>query len=78
MISAQYIEREAIDVRSSGDTRRRVDAYFVSYLCPPDSVNPGVAPHEWVCRFEVPRGQPFTMQNFPTKDAAKAVRGFVI
>lgn len=78
MIKAQHIDREAIDVRSIGDSRTRVDAYFVSYQCPPDSVNPGAGPHEWVCRFEVPRGQSFKMQNFPNKDAAKAARGFVI
>lgn len=78
MIQAQFIDREAIDTRSSADTRTRVDAYFVSYRCPPDEVNPGAGTHEWVCRFEVPRGQAFKMQNFPSKEAAKANRGFVI
>lgn len=78
MIKAQHIDREAIDVRSSGDSRTRVDAYFVSYDCPPDAVNPGAGKHEWVCRFEVPRGKAFKMQDFSSKDAAKNARGFVI
>lgn len=78
MIQATHIDREAVDVRSSGDSRSRVDAYFVSFKCPPDKVNPQAGSHEWVCRFEVPRGAKFQMQNFSTKADAKAVCGFVI
>lgn len=78
MIKAQYIDREAIDCRSSGDQRKRVDAYFVAYLCPADDINPREASHEWFCRFEVPRGSKFTMQDFPDKESALAARGFTI
>lgn len=78
MIEATHITREALDVRSSGDSRSRVDAYFVLFKCPPDEVNPQIGNHEWVCRFEVPRGTKFQMQNFATKADAKAARGFTI
>ena len=78
MIRANCIDREALNVRSSGDSRKRVDAYFVSYSCPPDAVNPGVAPHEWVCRFEVPHGTEFRMTDFPSKASAIAARGYTI
>lgn len=78
MIKATHIERTSADVRSSGDTRKRVDAYFVSYQCPPDAVNPGTGSHEWICRFEVPRGSKFEMRDFPNKEDAKAARGFTI
>ena len=78
MIQANYIDRETLNVRSSGDSRKRVDAYFVSYRCPPDDINPGPASHEWICRFEVPRGAKFRMTNFPTKAAAIAARGYTI
>ena len=77
-ITAVQVERTALDTKSSGDMRKRVDAYFVSYCCPPDDVNPGPFTHEWICRFEVPRGTKFEMRNFPTKAAAKAARGFTI
>ncbi|MDO8414866.1 MAG: hypothetical protein Q7S87_01495 [Agitococcus sp.] len=75
MLIAKGIDREARDVPSSGDSRKRVDAYFVSYDCPPDKVN--ASRHEWVCRFEVARGASFTMQHFEDKVQAKAARGFV-
>ena len=78
MIQANYIDREALNVRSSGDSRKRVDAYFVSFNCPPDDINLGVAPHESICRFEVPRGAKFQMTNFPNKAAALAARGYTI
>ena len=76
MIKAKYIDRESVDVRSSGDQRKRVDAYFVAYDCPVDEIN--TTPHEWLCRFEVSRGAPFKMQDFPTKTAARAAQGYVI
>jgi hypothetical protein len=75
-LRARAIEREARDVRSSGDSRKRVDAYFVVYDCPPDAENP--ARHEWVCRFEVPRGTPFEMRDFPNKAEAKAAKGYTL
>ena len=78
MIRANCIDREALNVRSSGDSRKRVDAYFVSYRCPPDGINPGIARHEWMCRFEVPRGTKFQMTNFPNKASAIAARGYTI
>ena len=78
MIQANYIDRGALNVRSSGDSRKRVDAYFVSYRCPPDDINPGPAPHEWICRFEVSRGAKFQMTNFPNKASAIAARGYTI
>lgn len=78
MIIAQFIQRQALDVKSSGDSRQRVDAYFVSFKCPPDKLNHGPGDHEWVCRFEVPRGVPFQMRNFPSKEAAHAVQGYKI
>ena len=78
MIQANYIDRETLNVRSSGDSRKRVDAYFVSYRCPPDDINPGPALHEWMCRFEVPRGTEFRMTNFPNKAAALAARSYRI
>lgn len=74
MIEAVRIEREAPDTRSSGDSRRRVDAYFVLFHCPADAVNPG--PHEWIRRFEVPRGTKFEIRNFPDKQAAIAASGW--
>ncbi len=74
MIIAKYIDREAMDVRTSGKTRRRVDAYFVSFSCPPDDVNSDH--HEWMCRFEVPRGESFCMNNFESKSAARAACGY--
>jgi hypothetical protein len=75
-LRAVAIEREARDVRSSGDSRKRVDAYFVVFDCPPDADNP--ARHEWVCRFEVPRGAAFTMRDFPDKATAKAAKGYTL
>ena len=78
MIQANYIDRETLNVRSSGDSRKRVDAYFVSYRCPPDDINPGPASHEWICRFEVPRGAKFQMTNFPNKASVIAARGYTI
>lgn len=75
MITAHHIDREPLDARTSGKGRKRVDAYFVSYLCPSDAANPG-GPHEWMCRFEVPRGATFRMKDFADKDAARAARGF--
>ena len=76
-ITARGVEREEMDVRTSGKGRRkRVDAYFVLYHCPADEYNLG-GPHDWICRFEVPRGAPFRMQDFDSKKAAMAARGFV-
>lgn len=76
MIKAKYIHRENMDVRSSGDQRKRVDAYFVTYECPKDEFNN--TPHEWCCRFEVARGEHFQMQDFPNKTAARATQGYTI
>lgn len=75
-IKALAIDRESRDVRSSGDHRGRVDAYFVLFQCPPDDVN--TSAHEWICRFEVPRGTPFKMQDFENKAAAHAVKGWAL
>lgn len=74
MIKAVRIEREALDTRSSGDSRRRVDAYFVLFHCPADAVNP--APHEWIRRFEVPRDAKFEIRDFADKPAAIAASGW--
>ncbi len=63
------VEREALDVRSSGDGRTRVDAYFVAY-----AVDGG----DWVCRFEVPRGAKFAPALYPTTEAANAAKGYAI
>lgn len=76
MIKARCIERSSLDVRSSGDRRKRVDAYFVCYDCPPDDAN--ADRHEWVCKFEVERGAPFQMRDFPTKSAARAEQGYTL
>jgi hypothetical protein len=76
MIKARTITRECLDTRSSGDHRHRVDAYFVSFECPPDELNRDR--HEWICRFEVPRGTVFQMKDFPDKAAAHAAKGYVI
>ena len=76
MIVAKYVDRVYTDVRSSGDRRCRVDAYFVSFDCPSDDYNN--TRHEWMCRFEVPRGGTFTMRDFPTKAAASATKGYTL
>ena len=76
MITAQIVERVAHDVRSSGEARKRVDAYFVVYKCPADSVNPSPKEHEWVCKFEVERGAAFEMSNYPNKQAARSASGY--
>lgn len=76
MIKALYIDREALDVRSSGDSRKRVDAYFVAYLCPPNKQYS--EPWEWVVRFEVARGNKFLMRDFPDQTAAISERGYTI
>ena len=71
MIRFKAIEREAFDVRSNFDRRKRVDAWFCSYSCPPDSINPD-GPHDWICRFEVPRGTAFKpVLSFTDKRAAR-------
>lgn len=77
MIYANSLDRELLDTRTSGKGgRKRVDAYFVLFDCPADDINPG-GPHQWACRFEVPRGTPFKMPvRFANKDAARAARGF--
>lgn len=73
-IKALAIDRESFNVRSSGDERNRVDAYFVEFDCPPDRHNPDR--HIWICRFEVPCGAAFKMANFPSKSAAHAAKGW--
>lgn len=75
-MEAIRIDREALDVRSSGDQRKRVDAYFVLYRCERDSVNPRDDWHDWICRFEVKRGEQFAMRNFNSKSEALKARGF--
>lgn len=76
MIKAHALDRESYDVRSSGDQRKRVDAYYVEYDCPADKFNP--ERHIWICRFEVPRGGKFQMQDYPDKKTAIDSRGFTI
>lgn len=75
-IIAKCIERRAYDTRSSGDNRFRVDAYFVLYCCPPDKYNPGPYNRDWICRFDVKRGEPFKMQDFASKDDAHKAKGW--
>ena len=77
VIRVLNITRTALDVRSSGDRRKRVDAYFVAYWCPADEVNPDGG-HEWICRFEVPRGAPFSPVDYPSKKGARAACGWYI
>jgi len=75
MIKFTGITREAFNVRSSGDNRKRVDAYFIEFTCPPDANNPG--PHEWIRRFEVPVGTELMVpKTFPDKAAAIAASGW--
>jgi hypothetical protein len=75
MIRASHICRESYDVRSSYDGRKRVDAYFVEYVCPADDVNPEGA-HTWRCRFELPAGSPRLVPvDYPNKKAALAAGG---
>lgn len=74
MIKAREVHRTISDARSSGDGRHRVDAYFVVFDCPPDDTYPHA--HEWCCRFEVPRGAKFTLQDFENKAAAYAAKGW--
>jgi hypothetical protein len=76
MIKAKYVDRESYDVRSSGNRRKRVDAYFVAYQCPADKFN--ASEHEWICRFEVERKSEFKMCDFESKEAARANCGYVI
>ena len=64
------IVREALDARSSGDQRKRVDAYFVEYPHPDGG--------PWIVRFEVPRGSVFVPQEYATQADAIAARGFMI
>lgn len=76
-VTAIAIDREALDVRSSGDQRRRVDAYFVEFECTPDRDNPGAENHTWICRFEVARGTPFKLPgSFLNKDEVHAIKGW--
>lgn len=76
MIRAIALEREAFDVRSSGDRRNRVDAYFVLYQCPANKTYP--APWDWCCRFEVPRGTPFKMRDYETQKDAMEAKGYTL
>lgn len=74
MIRASHVRRTELDCRSSGDRRNRVDAYFVSFDCDPDEFE--ATRHEWICRFEVPRGTKFEMRNFKSKADAHAAKGW--
>jgi hypothetical protein len=76
MVKFRCVSRVATGTRSSGDSRKRVDAYFVEFDCPADAINP--APHIWVCRFEVPRGTKFVSRDFPDKAAAHATKGWTL
>lgn len=62
--------REDLDTRSSGDNRRRVDAYFVEYPHPDGG--------PWIVRFEVPRGTKFVPQSYATQADTNAARGYTI
>ncbi len=68
------LERVIKNARSSGDARKRVDAYFVCYFAewPDGSIG------DWVCRFEVPPGAPFSMTLYPTQKEANAARGYTL
>lgn len=77
MIKAICVTRFSADCRSSGDSRRRVDAYFVEFRCPADGFNPE-GEHAWVCRFEVERGARFELRDFPSKEAAHEAKGFTV
>lgn len=63
------VEREAMDVRSSGDRRERVDAYFVAYR---------VVDGDWCCRFEVPRGTKFTPRMYASSEEANSHKGYTL
>ena len=76
MIHAKEIHRVELNVRSSGDRRNRVDAYFVTFECEPDADYQHR--YEWCCRFEVPRGKAFKMKDYPSKQDALNQRGFTI
>jgi hypothetical protein len=76
MIKFSHVDRTLTDTKSSGDSRCRVDAYLVSFHCPRDKVNPQTETHEWICRFEVPRGEKFKPKDYATKADALAARGF--
>lgn len=68
------IEREALNVRSSGDGRKRVDAHFVLF-----HVRDGPDVYDWVCRFERPRGEYFPLPtHIRTVEDALAARGYTI
>lgn len=76
MIKVKYINREDKNVRSSGDSRKMVDAYCVIFECPPD--NDYNETYEWACRFEVPRGSKFQANNFASKKEAVSQSGYKI
>lgn len=70
MITATHISHTDLDTRGGKTKRKKVDAYFVAYQCPPDEINS--TSHEWMCKFEVSRGSTFVMQNFASKAEARA------
>lgn len=80
MIKFVCVDRRELDTRSSGDRRKRVDAYFCMYRCPRDKWNnkPEDEGHIWICRFEVPRGEKFTPQDWPSKDEATKNKGWTL
>ena len=63
------VEREALDCRSSGDRRERVDAYFVAYR---------IEGGEWCCRFEVPRGAKFVPRMYASSEEANQNKGYTL
>lgn len=70
MIRATYILHERLDSRCHMNGRRKCDAYFVAFDCPPDEYNP--ERHEWICRHEIKRGTRFTMPaSYPDKPTAR-------
>lgn len=74
LLGIKAIEREAFNVRSSGDARKRVDAYFVCYTAQwPDGYV-----GDWVCKFEVERGLSFSPKLYASQAEAIAERGFTI
>jgi len=74
LIRIVSVERQALDVRSSGDARHRVDAYFVCYFAQWPDGDTG----DWVCRFEVPRGAKFVPTLYPTQKEALAAKGYTL
>ena len=72
-VHALYIDRIEQSVQSSGDQRKRVDAYFVAYRV--EGWNPSDV---WMVRFEVTPGASFKARDYPNQKAASAARGYTI